>query len=107
VYAPTFDRTIEQPIAGAIAVKPATRVVLTEGNYLLDRSEPWDTVRDTLTHVWFCDLPDDVRREQLIARHVRFGKAPKDARQWVNEVDEPNAVRIAATRSLADVVIRV
>src|SRR3954452_13371488 len=39
VYAPAFDRTIEQPVAGAIAVEPATRVVLTEGNFLLDESE--------------------------------------------------------------------
>ena len=107
VYAPSFDRSIEQPIAGAIAVEPATQVVLTEGNYLLDRSEPWHAVRETLTEVWFCDLPNDVRRERLIARHIRFGKVPAEARMWVDEVDQPNAVRIAATRSLADLVIRV
>jgi pantothenate kinase len=105
VYAPTFDRTTEQPVAGAIAVEPATRVVLTEGNYLLDESEPWADVRRTLTEVWFCDLPDDVRRQRLVARHIRFGKAPAHARQWVDEVDQRNAERIEAARRLADLVV--
>jgi pantothenate kinase len=107
VYAPTFDRTIEQPVAGAIAVEPATRVILTEGNYLLDESEPWADVRRALTEVWFCDLPDDVRRQRLVARHIRFGKTPAHARQWVDEVDQRNAERIEAARRLADLVVHV
>jgi pantothenate kinase len=51
VYAPTYDRIIGQPVAGAIAVEPAARVVLTEGNYLLDESEPRGNVRKVLTEV--------------------------------------------------------
>ena len=105
VYAPTFDRTIEQPVAGAIAVEPGTRVVLTEGNYLLDTSPPWSDVRAALTEVWFCDVPDDVRRERLVARHVRFGKTPAQARRWVEEVDERNAERIEAVRGRADLLV--
>jgi pantothenate kinase len=106
VYAPAFDRTTEQPVAGAIAVEPATRVVLTEGNYLLDESEPWVDVRRALTEVWFCDLPEDVRRQRLVARHIRFGKTPAHARQWVDEVDQRNAERIEAARRLADLVVQ-
>jgi pantothenate kinase len=106
VYAPTFDRTTEEPIAGAIAVEPPTRIVLTEGNYLLDESQPWSDVRRALTEVWFCDLPDDVRRQRLVDRHVRFGKTPGHARQWVDEVDQRNAERIEAVRSRADLVVQ-
>jgi pantothenate kinase len=105
VYAPAFERTLEQPLAGAIPVLRAARLVLTEGNYLLDESEPWGDVRKALTEVWFCDLPDDVRRERLVARHIRFGKAPAHARQWVDEVDERNAERIEAVRCRADLVV--
>ena len=36
VYAPEFDRSREESIAGAIAVRPEHRLVVTEGNYLLD-----------------------------------------------------------------------
>jgi pantothenate kinase len=105
VYAPTFDRTLEQPVAGAIAVEPGRRVVLTEGNYLLDASEPWGEVRAALTEVWFCHVPDDVRRRRLVARHIEFGKAPAHAEQWVREVDWPNAERIEAARDRAHLVV--
>jgi pantothenate kinase len=106
VYAPSFERTLEQPIAGAIAVEPGTRVVLTEGNYLLDESAPWADVRTALTEVWFCEVSDALRRQRLVARHVEFGKTPEHAREWVDEVDQRNAERIEATRTRADVVVR-
>src|SRR3954451_4741991 len=35
VYAPAFDRSREGPVAGAVAVRPKHRLVVTEGNYLL------------------------------------------------------------------------
>jgi len=35
VYAPEFRRDIEEPVAGAIGVRPDTPLVITEGNYLL------------------------------------------------------------------------
>lgn len=105
VYVPDFDRTIEQPVAGSIAVGPRCRLVITEGNYLLADAEPWPAVRAQLDEVWFCDLADDERRRRLIARHVRFGKAPDDAARWVAEVDERNARLVRATRDRADVVV--
>lgn len=105
VYAPAFDRELEQPLAGAIAVPPSARVVVTEGNYLLVPDGAWRQVRGALTEAWFADADDDVRRERLVARHVRFGKAPDAARAWVSAVDEPNARLIAATRGAADLVV--
>jgi len=107
VYAPDFDRTVEQPIAGSIPVPPGTRLVLTEGNYLLDPHPAWRAVRALLDEVWYCDLDDEVRRARLVERHVRFGKAPDAARAWVATVDEPNAARIAAGRDAADLVVDV
>ena len=105
VYAPDFDREIEQPIAGSIAVDPATRLVVTEGNYLLCRTDPWPRVREQLTETWYVDVDEDLRLTRLVARHVRYGKPPEAARRWVAEVDEPNARLIAATRDHADLHI--
>jgi pantothenate kinase len=102
VYAPDFDRTIEQPIAGAIAVQPSTRLVITEGNYLLAQDDPWPDVRRELDEVWYVDLDDAERRRRLVARHVEFGKTPSHAQHWVDDVDEPNAREIAAHRHRAD-----
>ncbi|MEV7398120.1 nucleoside/nucleotide kinase family protein [Aeromicrobium sp. NPDC092404] len=105
VLAPDFERTLEQPIAGAITVRPQDRLVVTEGNYLLDEEEPWPAIRAELAECWFVDVPDDVRVERLVQRHVEFGKAPDEARRWVETVDETNARRVVAQREAADLII--
>ncbi|GAA2209518.1 nucleoside/nucleotide kinase family protein [Nonomuraea monospora] len=102
VYAPSFDRDLEQPIAGAIPVPPDARVVVSEGNYLLSTQDPWRQVRAAMTEVWYADLDDRVRLDRLTRRHVEFGKSPEQAVRWVAEVDEPNAAAIRATRACAD-----
>ena len=102
VWAPCFERDLEQPVAAAIAVPPDADLVVTEGNYLLlDRPE-WRAVRAALDEVWFLDCPDEVRRPRLVARHVGFGKSVAEAEAWVARVDDPNAAVVAASRDRAD-----
>ncbi|MFC5994061.1 nucleoside/nucleotide kinase family protein [Pseudonocardia hispaniensis] len=105
VYAPAFERNLEQPLAGAIAVPRAARLVLTEGNYLLVDDVEWLAVAAMLDEVWFCTLREDVRLDRLVARHVRFGKDPGAARRWVRDVDGPNAQLVAPTVHRADLVV--
>lgn len=105
VYAPGFDRTIEQPVAASILVTPSTELVVTEGNYLLIDDEPWPQVRAEQAEVWYCDLDTELRRQRLIDRHVRFGKTDSAARRWVESVDDPNARLVESTRGRADLVI--
>ncbi|GAA1261873.1 hypothetical protein GCM10009609_26030 [Pseudonocardia aurantiaca] len=105
VYAPMFERDLEQPIAGAIPVPPAARLVLTEGNYLLLDQGRWAEVRPLLDEVWFCDPDPDARLTQLTARHVAFGKEPDHAAAWVAAVDEQNATLVEATRGRADLLV--
>jgi pantothenate kinase len=105
VWAPAFERTLEQPLAGAIAVSAEAEVVVTEGNYLLlDRPE-WRAVRAALDEVWFLDCPDGLRRSRLVARHVEFGKSYAESEDWVVRVDDPNAASVVATRGRADRVV--
>jgi pantothenate kinase len=105
VYAPAFDREIEQPIAGSIPVPPGDGLVVTEGNYLLLDEPRWRLARARCDEVWFCEVDDVVRRERLVERHVRFGKSRTEAEGWVATVDEPNALRVSATRGVADLVV--
>lgn len=107
VYAPGFERTLEQPIAAALAVPPSARLVVTEGNYLLLDDPAWQRVRAAMDEVWYCDLADDIRLSRLVARHVEFGKSPDHAAAWVDAVDEGNARLVAATRARADLVVTV
>ncbi|GAB3235810.1 nucleoside/nucleotide kinase family protein [Glycomyces halotolerans] len=105
VYAPEFDRRVEQPVAGSIPILPETELVVTEGNYLLDLARPWPAVREALTEVWYCETEDSVRLARLEARHRAFGKSAERTRAWIAAVDEPNARRIREVRDRADLLV--
>jgi pantothenate kinase len=105
VYAPGFERDLEQPLAAALVVPAEARLVLTEGNYLLlDRPE-WAHARQAMSSVWFVTGDEELRVRRLVTRHVEFGKDPAAARAWVAASDQPNADLVAATRGAADRVI--
>lgn len=105
VYAPGFERVLEQAVAGAIPVPATARLIVTEGNYLLLDTGAWARVRPELDEVWFCELPERERIRRLVARHERFGKSHEEAVAWVRRSDERNAQLIATTRGRADLVV--
>ncbi len=105
VYVPGFDRSLEQPLAAAMVVPPAARLVVTEGNYLLLPGAGWVRARRAIDAVWYVTGDDDVRRSRLVERHVTFGKAPAAAASWVERTDEANAAVVAAAADLADRVV--
>jgi pantothenate kinase len=105
VYAPGFERTLEQPIAGVIPVFPSATTILTEGNYLLLDRPAWQLVRNQCTEIWYCEQDNDLRIQRLIQRHIQFGKTPAEAESWVHSVDEKNAQLIKASRANADLVV--
>jgi len=106
VYAPGFERTLEQPIAGAMVVEPGARLVISEGNYLLLREDAWREARAAMDAVWLVDGEDEIRVRRLVARHERFGKRPDEAASWVATVDEANAALIRAESDPPDRVVR-
>ncbi len=106
VYAPEFRREIEEPIAGAIAVDPQTRLVITEGNYLLLDRAPWASVFPLLDDVWYLDVEDGLRNQRLTRRHEEFGKTTEEATGWVAATDEPNARLVASHRARAKFFFR-
>jgi pantothenate kinase len=105
VTAPGFDRTIEEPVADAIAVGTDIRVVIVEGNYLLHDRDGWERVRPLLDRVIYLAPDDALRRERLIARHIAFGKTPAAAEEWVTRSDDPNAALVSATAHRADEIL--
>ncbi|MCU1632427.1 MAG: nucleoside/nucleotide kinase family protein [Micrococcaceae bacterium] len=105
VYAPAFQRDLEQPLANALPVPPSASLLITEGNYLLLDGPGWREARQQLDEVWFLDVDPDIRRRRLVERHLLFGKQPAAAEEWVRRVDEPNAELVAATRHRADRIL--
>ncbi|MEU6624063.1 nucleoside/nucleotide kinase family protein [Streptomyces litmocidini] len=106
VYAPAFDRSLEEPVAGAIPVAPEVPLVVTEGNYLLHDEGAWADVLPLLDEAWYLDLDARLRVPRLVERHVRFGKDRAYAERWVHDSDEANARLVARGRDRAHVVVR-
>ena len=106
VWAPDFDRRVDEPVAGSIAVPRDTRLVVSEGNYLLDAAAPWSALPELFTETWFCAVDDRVRVDRLVGRHMRHGRDHEAARTWAVEVDGVNAARVAATVTRASWTVR-
>ncbi|WP_329455004.1 nucleoside/nucleotide kinase family protein [Streptomyces sp. NBC_01497] len=105
VYAPAFERSLEEAVAGSVAVPYGVPLVVTEGNYLLHDDAAWAPVRALLDEVWFLDPDREARVARLVERHVRFGKERSFAERWVARSDEANARLVEAGRDRADVVV--
>ncbi|MFD3640835.1 MULTISPECIES: nucleoside/nucleotide kinase family protein [Streptomyces] len=106
VYAPAFDRSLEEPVAGALPVPPAVPLVVTEGNYLLLDDGPWAPVRTLLDEVWFLEPDPEARVRRLVDRHVRHGRPRRRAEEWVARSDEANARLVERGRNRADLIVR-
>ncbi|AJF67881.1 pantothenate kinase [Streptomyces vietnamensis] len=105
VYAPAFDRSLEEPIAGAVPVPPEVPLVVTEGNYLLHDEGAWSAVLPLLDEAWYLELDARRRVPRLVERHVRFGKDRDRAERWVRDSDEVNARLVARGRDRAHLVV--
>jgi pantothenate kinase len=105
VYAPTFNRSINESIGSAIPVAPDVRVVVTEGNYLLLDTPPWDDVRPLLDLALYLDAPQNTRHSALVRRQLARGLSRTAAQAWAGGSDAANARLIEATRERADRIL--
>jgi pantothenate kinase len=105
VYAPEFRREIEEPIAGAIAVRREVSLVVLEGNYLLLDEPPWRDLAPLLTETWYLEPAESIRIARLIARHMAFGRDEAQAIGRATGSDQRNAEVILATRARATVIV--
>jgi len=105
VYAPEFDREIEEPIAGAIPIRSPEGLVIIEGNYLLLSEAPWVQLRALLDLCVYLEVDDATRIGWLTDRHVSYGKSRIEAERFVHNSDEANARLIKPTRNGADLIV--
>ncbi|MFJ6028711.1 nucleoside/nucleotide kinase family protein [Pseudarthrobacter sp. NPDC092424] len=105
VYAPIFDRHIEEPIGCAIPVGSNVPLIVTEGNYLLLDADGWREGKESIDQVWYLDTPDDERQRRLMRRHEAFGKPAGEAKAWALGSDQRNADIVEGSRERADLII--
>ncbi len=99
---PAFDHAVGDPQEDAVAVGPATRLVLVEGLYLLHRDHGWN-LHGLLDTCWYLDVPMAVAMQRLVARHqAAWGLTVAEAEARVAQNDGLNAATVALTRDRAD-----
>lgn len=103
VIFPVFDRTREIAIAGAGRVPAKCRTVIVEGNYLLLKTPPWNSLHDLWTFSIALHPPIDLLIERLKGRWDEHGKA--DAQAWIDGNDVPNIKTVLSTSATADVIL--
>lgn len=105
IYFPVFYREIEESFSADAVVSAQTKVVITEGNYLLHNEGGWEKVKNELVETWYLQVDENLRIERLIERHKKFGKDQKSAEFWAKGSDESNAKLVDSTAALADVIV--
>ncbi|WP_037906593.1 nucleoside/nucleotide kinase family protein [Actinacidiphila yeochonensis] len=105
VYAPDFDRALDEPVAAGLVVPAAARLVVTEGNYLADDGPGWAPVRGLLDELWYVDAPRQLRERRLLHRHVRGGRTREEALEFIRASERANAERVERTRDRSSRVL--
>ncbi|WP_197084613.1 nucleoside/nucleotide kinase family protein [Saccharothrix sp. ST-888] len=105
VYAPGFDRALDEPVAAQHVIRPHTRLVITEGNYLVGADAPWPEARALMGELWYVETDDHVRDSRLMQRHTDGGRAPDAARHWISSNDHPNGEYVKAGRAVCTRIV--
>lgn len=102
---PGFDRSQDRVVPGKIQVEASTRIIVTEGNYLLLNRSPWREARDLYAATVFVTAPLDVLKMRLIERWLDQGLSAQEAQSKVMNNDLPNAAMVLIQSQHADLVI--
>lgn len=100
VPAPSFDHAVKDPVEKAISIPATARIVLVEGNYCALGRPPWSEAARLLTELWYLDIPSEVARERVAARHLLSGIVADKQAAWdrASGTDELNAQDIRENR---------
>ncbi len=105
VIVPIFDRSRDLSIGSARVVPPEARIIVAEGNYLLLRDPPWNSLAPLWDLTVFLDVPEAELERRLIARWDHHGLTPDEGRRRAESNDIPNARTVCARSAPADITI--
>jgi pantothenate kinase len=105
VIVPVFDRDRDLSVGSARIVPPEASVIVVEGNYLLLRDAPWNSLAPLWNLTVFLDVPEAELERRLIARWNHHGLSPAEGRRRAFDNDIPNARTVIARSVPADVTL--
>ena len=101
---PLYSRQRHEPVAEGTRISGTEKVYVIEGNYVLDRDEPWQaTARDYNLRI-FVDAPDAILHRRLLDRHKLSGRTMQEASKKINQNDMLNAEKIRQRRQDVDIL---
>ncbi len=103
---PSFQHGIGDPVENEVQLKPAHRLVLVEGNYLLLDESPWSKLPDLFNESWFIDASLESIRDRLKDRFMANGLTKVAALARVESNDLLNAKLVRSGRERASRVIQ-
>ncbi len=105
VAVPVFDRDLEIARAGARLIPAAIPVIVCEGNYLLLRRAPWDSLRPLFDLTVLIDVPEEELRRRLTARWEHYKLSPNEVAWKLDGNDLPNGRMVVAESAEPDFVM--
>ena len=106
VYAPLFDRMLDESVGSAVPVSSDVPLVVTEGNFLLHDTAHWPDVGGLLDECWYVEIKTETRVARLSARHETYGRSPAEALAWANGTDAENALVVERSKPRATLVVQ-
>ena len=106
---PIYDRKAHAVVwrnDQASTIDAKVRIIITEGNYLLLRDQPWRQLEHLLDACWFLHTDPDLARRWLIGRHVQHGRSAQEAIKRYEHNDGPNSYQILTSSRQPEKVIR-
>ncbi|MFN3165906.1 MAG: hypothetical protein ACE37H_02460 [Phycisphaeraceae bacterium] len=106
---PVFDRDRDEAVYTGKPEHTAggrTRWVVTEGNYLLLETIPWNAIGELSELTVWIDTPMPRAKRWIIERHMRYGRSPEAAEHWYETNDRLNAQHVLRHSLHADRIAR-
>lgn len=104
-YFPSFDHGVGDPIERDIEITEESRIVIVEGNYLLQDIEPWRELKSLFDYSYFIYAPIEVIEERIFKRHMSVGRTAEQALERVKTNDALNAREILECKDRADKIV--
>jgi pantothenate kinase len=100
IAVPVFDRDLELSRGSARLISPQTRIIISEGNYLLHGDAPWDSLAQSFDFTVFIRESEAELRRRLEARWLHYGFNPQQLHDKMEGNEMPN-VRLVLEKARA------
>ena len=105
VVIPVFDRSLELSRSSAVIIPKETKVILTEGNYLLLNSKPWNILHKFFDSSIMIKCEEKKLEKRLLDRWKNFNLSKDEIDQKVYENDLPNGMYVMKNSSKSDYIL--